>query len=431
MPCPSAPRPPLLRAAACTILLGCPELPTEAYEALLLAEHEGSVALTTFAASSETGCTALSFDRAGVKTGMGLSEVTITDYRTVGHTRGAEASAWPGTTPGVDTVVTKRISGGCEGTTEWTAPRLSPAANGLWDTTGRLLTLGDCYSSACGRDEPSSCSGTYAVEISPRTRDCSDYDPVRIDLSYAYPNRDIVAPEAECQAGSGRFQLVPTMSGDADRDGLYHVTLRPFMVSGTGVLTNDASLTGVASVAGTPHTPRVMKAGAPYRFDATDHLLTPGAVSVAVGQGFAPDQLGGNPAFVVEELDPADLPALQVDLAWSCGRTGGMRVTRARGYQLSLATLGCGIPQKLTFRPIYGDGPRRMEWEPYGTPGVVRVVHTQTTPEGEAFVFERGPLTLRAVLLAAGPEQAILRVDEVRLLDHPVCTPGTYVVERE
>ena len=36
-----------------------------------------------------------------------------------------------------------------------------------------------------------------------------------------------------------------------------------------------------------------------------------------------------------------------------------------------------------------------------------------------------------AVLLAAGPEQAILRVDEVRILDRHVCTPGTYVLERE
>ncbi len=326
----------------------------------------------------------------------------------------------------------------------WYASSYETSGGAVDPSSADMSTFDDCIPGATGADActaSNACDGTYNTLVSrpPDSNDCDDYEELSLRLQTLLLERRAAsgggryAKDAECSSGSGRFHLAPFWKYDRNRDGLYSAVFLPLQMSGTGVMTNQASVTAASWVTGTPgKTLRMVRGDQTVSFDLDDALENPGATGVVISgsHSFNAGVYVGNPYFVVEDLDDFEGDDFQVDLSWTCG-TGGEPRDLGQGWQLRPEDVGCGSDyiQKLTLR--YFDSPNRVEVQQYGNPDYTIVEPTTTTVDGEAFVFERWGLTVDATLLSWGPSQATIRVDEISLLGLPICTAGIYTLAPE
>ncbi len=355
----------------------------------------------------------------------------VQDYNTVGYNGSRR--------PDSSSVKTARSSGACPQNTGFVsntagAGGIDPKTGDTWFTT--LGDLGNCYGTAtapedggCGTTDSNSCSGQYDVTIIPTSgHTCNEYDTVRVDLEAKsmFASRR-APPDADCSAGSGRFQLVPVAFQNRDGDSSSTVEMLPFQISGTGVMTNQAWITEIDKVAApTGKTIRVLKANAAYVIGSSDLLGNASTVSIAItGQhSISSGVVSGNAPFVLEEIADADYSGGEVDMTWSCG-SGAASVTRPQGYSFSLEDIGCDdARQKLTLR--VPTSPNRVEVEQYGNPNWSYVTPTTTVPAGKAFVIDIGDFYVDGVVLSTGGSNAQVRFDNIQFDGEDICTTGTY-----
>lgn len=324
---------------------------------------------------------------------------------------------------------------GCDGETSGyrsTSPgsgSIDPQTGDVWFAYTGPGTLGDCYmGGSCGNDEATSCSGAWKVELLPESgRTCDEYDTVRIDLEprYSYALRR-ANDNADCVAGSGRFELFPLNRRDRDHDGEWAVTFLPLQVSGTGVMTNHAWITEIDKVSAPEgYTLRVIKPNIFYTFTGSDLLTAPATVSYAItgSHQFSSGSFSGNAPFVVDEVSPSDIHDFVVDMSWTCGSVPNP-ITQPLGYQFKLSDIGCDPAQKITMR--YLTNPNRVNIEQYGNPNYAFSSPTTTVEDGEAFSITMGWLHLEGVITSLTEEQAEVEYTEITYDGKSVCTPDTY-----
>ncbi len=326
----------------------------------------------------------------------------------------------------------------------WYASSYETSGGAVDPDSEDMSTFDDCAPGAAGADActaSNACDGTYNALVSrpPDSNICGDYGDLTLKLqTFLVEGRSAdgggrYAKDAECVSGSGRFHLAPFWKYDRNNDGLYSAVFLPLQMSGTGVMTNQASVTAASWVSGTPgKTLRMVRRDRTVSFDLDDALNNPTATGPVISgsHSFNTGIYMGNPYFVVEDLDDLEGDDFQVDLSWTCG-AGGEPRDLGQGWQFRPEDVGCGSSyiQKLTLR--YFDSPNRVEVQQYGNPNYTIVEPTTTTVDGEAFVFERWGLTVDATLLSWGPTQATVRLDEVSLLGLPICIAGTYTLAPE
>ncbi len=359
----------------------------------------------------------------------------IVTYKTRGLHNEGGVSLYPGA--GGANVYTKRATGPCQGSTNGRSASFVGGDDDVeWHAVGGTGALASCYSdsaSGCGYDDPDSCAGKYAVQINPGpsgSYQCSAFDEVWVAMDSTAVLKRPYPSAAEDSSGSGRFALVPVWAQDVDKDGLFSVVWAPVMVSGSGTMTSESSITAIDEVDYGGATVRVAKPSVELHFDGADQLDYPSTVSYALtgSDDFSTGQVQGNAWFVANEVPQGDVLGLEVDLAWSAG-TGGDTVSRPQGWVVDLDALGCGAKQKLTLR--YLTSPNRVEFEQYGSISWVHAEPTVGTQEGQAFAVDMMGLEIDGVVLSTSSQQAVVRFDMIRFNGEDVCETGSYTLPAE
>lgn len=307
-------------------------------------------------------------------------------------------------------------------------------------TTGNWVTSGDTGDTGeltecgrtCGPDDATACSGNYEVAVTGASGAislCSDLRPMALDVDWTYRDVSETTSTSDCTAGSGRFFLLPFAIGDRDHDGLHHTTFLPVQTSGDGVMTSRSWVTQVVAVSNPgSYTLRVLKAGESFSFNGSDGLEDASSKSLAITgtHNLSNGAVRGNPRFVVEEVDPDDEAGFEVDMTWNCS-AGANDISRPLGYQLSLDTIGCDMPQKFTFRPVFNQQPNRIEFEQYGTPGLMIAQPAPALPGGgHSFHFEAGDFVLDGVVVSTNSTTAVVDLTSISWDGTQICTPDEY-----
>lgn len=286
----------------------------------------------------------------------------------------------------------------------------------------------------CTNAASDACNGVYKVTIT-NASSCTNYNDIKVYLdatSSSLMAQRRMDGDADCSAGSGRFQLMPVQMGDRDQDGSYHYAFLPVQKTGTGVMTRSAWITSINQVSvPSGRTLRVIKSDKKFSFDQADALKDPTVVASVVNatNRYSTGVIDGNATFVVSELPLSEIDDFTVDIGWSCS-SSFTETSSPPGYQFRLSDIGCtGYNQKMTLR--VGSGPNRVRLEQYGTAAVGRTEPTQTTTEGKAFAFDRGPLSIDGVVLSSNTQQASVKINYLRWNSSDICTAGTYTFAAE
>ncbi len=296
----------------------------------------------------------------------------------------------------------------------------SGSTDGDWQFTSTSALT--CSTESCGM-------GVWGVELYPsdslvagRTLGewCHEMTPTCISIESKLPDSEVEPTEASCVAGAGRFQLVPIEAADLNGDGMARTTYLPAQVSGSGSLTNAASVTQVSLVDDSGYPLRVLKRAAEAQFLVNDTLQSPASVSTLLtGQhSFAASPLRGMPKFLHPPMLLGTLVDAQVDLTWSCGAADTV-VTPDQGYSLALSAMGCPAIQRVTMRP--GDTSVRLEF--YGNASYA--LTTNLAADG-SFSFNRDGLAVSGKVLSAGANGASVQLLSATFDGVSQCTPGTY-----
>lgn len=369
---------------------------------------------------------------------VNLDGLQLDNARVHGYNDGTEQSDWPVT----GSVALDRATSACAassnpgGTSQACANEdLADCPDIIWSAVangGDFLECNEEAPTSCGYGNANSCSGSYSAFIYDAPLDCYEYNPVRLNLdTRTYPNGPAAPSQADCTSGYGRFEAVPIFTGNNDDDGLHHVTLLPFQVSGSGQMTRKSWITSITvAEAPTGSTPRVIRSTAPYRFTAGDQLEDASTISTVLSgtTNFSSGELRGSSPFVAEEIAEGDLDGFAFDMTWTCSSTGAT-VNRPQGYQFTLADIGCPGHQRMTLR--YSATPKRVMIEQYGLVGMSEVEPTTTTSDGEEFLWAWGGLTVNAAVQSATSSQAVVKLKEITWHGTGACTPGTYTFAAE
>ena len=283
-----------------------------------------------------------------------------------------------------------------------------------------------------------------SVEIQDSTRtandECTDYNPqieVCLDFVETASAQRSMPIYAECEAGSGRFQLLPRRLIDHDGDGAFAAILTPIQISGTGRLTGDAWITAINLVEDQGKTLRVIKPNWAFRFDEADALVDKNMLSIILHATtpFLVGAVSGGAPIVLEEVPGTTKTNFQADLTWTCGTVPpqGERHPSA-GYVVSPQALGCsnGWKQQFTVRPVPYLAPSHLYLERYGHVEDREPIRlSPAVGGGYAFDHRRGNIRLRGTLSSFTANTATVALAEASVGGVNVCVPGTYTLAAE
>ncbi len=353
-----------------------------------------------------------------------------------GYNNGVEKSQMPQAR--VRIVHAEALDGSGGGVSDWEEPT---GTSGDWVADADPLEgtadfyEGEPYNINCNYSNSPKCDGAWFAYVYWDERDgapsCNSLAPMEICLynSYRFETFRRGNGATDCVAGSGRFRLVTYRHGDFDRDGDSHINLLPLQQSGSGVMTSGAWVTSIDVVNDEGLELMVIKANQDFQIADDDSLIDGSTMAIVLGgqQSFSPGIIGGNPPFFAEQV-PANTQAnLQVDMSWVCDMAGVEAISQPQGYVLDLNDVGCGVPQKITMRPLSD----RIVWEIYGNPAYDKETPTISTPAGERFLFAYDMLVVRGTLIEATSVDATLMLDEILWDDAAICSTGIYTLPVE
>lgn len=282
------------------------------------------------------------------------------------------------------------------------------------------------------------------VEIQDPTRTaaetCGDYTPdIEVCTTWLEQSPTRSAPvESTCEAGSGRFRLIPRRLVNKDADAYASVIMTPIQISGTGALTGEAWITSLDIVEDQGKTLRILKPNRNFHFNGTtDMLEEKNTVSLLLlaENDFIVGKISGGAPIVVEEIAIATTPDFEVDLTWSCGTVpvAGERHP-SQGYMVSPADLDCtgDWVQEFTLRPIPYLSPQWLHAERYGHVEDREAIKlTPAVAGGYNFDHKRGVVRFRGNISSMSPNGATLTVTEASVAGVNVCDTGTYSLTPE
>ena len=318
----------------------------------------------------------------------------------------------------------------------------APGPPGLWTgLSGDLNNLDACHPV---------CEYVLAAEVQDPARsydatdtsfnECEDYDAMSVCVTWEHTESSRTAPtESTCSAGTGTFTLVPRRAIDRDLDGAYSLVLVPIQTSGTGAPTNAAWINKITVLESQGQALRAIKVNKSYRFDTTDQLVDPVAVSrllSAQGTVFPNGVVSGGAPFVAVEVPGATTLPLTVSMEWSCGTLLPQEdIAAPTGYTFDLADLGCpgAWPQLFTIRPLPLITPNHLSLERYGSVADHRVIRLVDDVGGsKTFTWSASHLKVSGTFVSASPAAgAVIDLDEVSWRGISLCQPGTYVLPPE
>lgn len=380
-------------------------------------ENVNIVYLDDFTGDVETRCTAESEDGT-----VNYSGVNVEDYLAIGYNGS--------TTPPSSSVYTKRTSGACTGTTSARSPT-APSEHGDWDATGGIGTYEQCADYNCDGG-PDSCSGVYEVWIEPtNVNDCSDYNDGKIEneLIYITAIRSTDSDHA-CSAGSGTFTLMPVGRADRDGDGSETVVFLPFLTDGDTGLTANAWISSLTVVEDEGYDLYLADPAFTFSIGSSDTItgLSSNATLVSNTHSFSSGTHAGYAPFVIEEMDPADMADLEVDMSWTCG-SGATSLSWSGGYVMDLDAMSCGVDQELILRVF--DSPNRIRWEVKGTGQWGFVTPTINGMGGREFDLVQGKLRVTGTLTSWDSTEAEVDFDTIEYDSADLCTEGSYTLPAE
>lgn len=278
---------------------------------------------------------------------------------------------------------------------------------------------------------------------SSRLQDCEKYAPLTVcfntpsDRAASDLRTARISAAATCAPGRGRFRMFPRWGADANHDARVTLGLLPFMESGEGVLTGDASITSVRLTAGSAGPVSLLTDGERPRLSAEDRLASHFGKNWpldGVGASFPPGTAFGGDQFVLERADTNRELDVGVDMEWACdSSTPTEMVELPQGYSFALSELGCivDIPQKFTIRTGGTSVKRTVSVEPYGVPSAKRSVPLSPSPIGEGLSLNWGDFSLDATILDQDADSMTLDIASALYGGIPVCSPGPYAIWSE
>ncbi len=272
--------------------------------------------------------------------------------------------------------------------------------------------------------------------------ECTDYsDYVAFCRTTVEGRLDRTSARARCDAGRGRFLLLPTARHDKNGDGLASYLLRPVQVAGTAQLTADASIISARLLDADMDAEVRMQAGPTrsLRITADDELISPNGRFIPLSAaGVAPseclaDDVAGSAPFVVERVSSLPTEGLHADLEWDCDQTGAAeRVDLRAGASFSLSDLDCGLDwdQRIVLRTGPGSG-RSITIEPYGMPDVVAQLPVTDLISERAIRATIGELTVEASVIGTADDMRTLVLDSITYRGAPLCGNRTIALQPE
>jgi hypothetical protein len=309
-------------------------------------------------------------------------------------------------------------------------------SGGDWSLTSAFLgNLNSCF--------PDCDWQQVVVELQDPTRTaastCGAYVPdVELCLYWQHAVATRSEPvEVSCEAGAGRFRLVPRRLVNYDADSRFSVILSPIQVSGTGHMTGAAWITDLDVVEDQGVALRIMKPSPGFRFDSGDQLVDQSINSMALSptNSWLEGTVSGGAPVVGVELLGTTTADFEVDLEWTCG-TVPVQGERhpSQGYLVKPASLDCtgAWKQWFTVRPVPYLAPKYLHLERYGHVEDRQTIRlSPATGGGWNFDHKRGDFRLKGKLASYSSTGASLVLDEVSIAGIDVCDAGTYTLGPE